>query len=590
MYLSFPRFIAIFTLISACIAGQDVDTQAPFEYQGTRPRSSTGAAGRYPEPEPSTRWEFNLEPSPNTTGNYVFESVASLLQQWPNTRYRNGHTIVPVTLPIGTLLHHGTHQPAVPSVPAWVAIDPEHSYLFCDAISPSSGCWHLTLAATRPLKLLYFDGSSGAKIQGALDAQDLLVWGEVAKEPLESEGKRIKDLCEWGRKYELDGFLRQAVDFEIMLCDFTKGVDVVSFLNLKTILPHDRLRSTTTTNRTDGMANNTYREPDTSKPYPPFFLALESGSWHRTFPGLTRAKLDLPRLVSFYDTDQFPSLLEWRLSLGSGEGAAGQGERYDHRLRAMSKQDREGLLGRLDEVLRIEGESGVDWESLVRSVVQRYADRLEVLQYVLGDATVPQKEKDDRALEVIRNTHKYISTILAPYILNSANPPSSLSSSYKPTNLSWATPVFENCASIHTKYTAHLRLTRSEALIRDSVDSVLHEICRVLVGVWAEGVELGLEGDNSGPLITVHIKDGAKKVQMKWSRKINGLMAWLDWNVWVKCRPACGFEDMCWLPTWPGWPWTKHNEIGANPDPQDEYWRRPEPQCIRRVFPLLYLP
>ena len=36
------------------------------------------------------RWNFNIAPSPNATENYIFETVASLLQQWPNTRYRNG--------------------------------------------------------------------------------------------------------------------------------------------------------------------------------------------------------------------------------------------------------------------------------------------------------------------------------------------------------------------------------------------------------------------------------------------------------------------------------------------------------------------
>lgn len=35
-------------------------------------------------------WNFDIAPSPNGTANYIFETVSSLLQQWPNTRYRNG--------------------------------------------------------------------------------------------------------------------------------------------------------------------------------------------------------------------------------------------------------------------------------------------------------------------------------------------------------------------------------------------------------------------------------------------------------------------------------------------------------------------
>ncbi|KAG2076603.1 hypothetical protein BDR04DRAFT_1149044 [Suillus decipiens] len=28
-------------------------------------------------------------------------------------------------------------------------------------------------------------------------------------------------------------------------------------------------------------------------------------------------------------------------------------------------------------------------------------------------------------------------------------------------------------------------------------------------------------------------------------------MSWLDWSVWIKCRPACGPEEVCYLSSWP---------------------------------------
>ncbi|EFI27974.1 hypothetical protein CC1G_14466 [Coprinopsis cinerea okayama7 len=128
----------------------------------------------------STSWRFD-EPLRNTTSNFVFESVSSLLQQWGNTRYRHGHNIVPGTIPIGTLLYHGTwfNGRTVPSTPEWVATDPEHSHVFCRELVDGEGCWMLTLAVTRPLKVLYFDGSSAAMSYGCMDTQDLIVWGEV---------------------------------------------------------------------------------------------------------------------------------------------------------------------------------------------------------------------------------------------------------------------------------------------------------------------------------------------------------------------------------------------------------------------------
>ena len=152
-----------------------------------------------PTEEP-TRWDFFQKPNQDSTSQLVFNTANSLLQRWQNTRYRNGqinvflilihiyhptkknlgHTIVPGTIPIGTLLYHGTNKEEIPHTPEWTATDPDHSYFFCYATPDNPECWHLTLVATRPLKVLYFDGSSAAKfLGGSMDSQDILTWGEV---------------------------------------------------------------------------------------------------------------------------------------------------------------------------------------------------------------------------------------------------------------------------------------------------------------------------------------------------------------------------------------------------------------------------
>jgi len=73
--------------------------------------------------------------------------------------------------------------------------------------------WHLTLAATRPLKILYFDGNSAAKIQceGTMDIQDIISWGEPRPDRWFDEEGRITDLCTWGNEFGIDGFVRLAV-------------------------------------------------------------------------------------------------------------------------------------------------------------------------------------------------------------------------------------------------------------------------------------------------------------------------------------------------------------------------------------------
>lgn len=124
-----------------------------------------------------------------------------------------GHNIVTGVIPIGTLLYHGTLLDTIPTGPEWIATDPEHSIIFCREME--GGGWHLTLAATRTLKLLYFDGNSAAKIpEGTMDTQDIITWGGPRPDRFNDEWNRIRDLCAWGKEFKIDGFVRFAVTLD----------------------------------------------------------------------------------------------------------------------------------------------------------------------------------------------------------------------------------------------------------------------------------------------------------------------------------------------------------------------------------------
>ncbi|KAF4579301.1 hypothetical protein EYR36_001111 [Pleurotus pulmonarius] len=500
-------------------------------------------------------WDLNKIPDPDSTGHLIFDTAASLLQHWPNTRYRNGHNIVPGLVPTGTLLYHGRRDNNIPSVPEWVATDPEHSILFC-----REECWHLTLVTTRPLKVLYFDGSSAAKMEGGpMDSQDIVAWGEIKPDWTFNERRRIEDLCEWGKKFNLDGFVS-----EIMLCDFSVGVEVTSFLNL-----------------TSKMAGKDRPRLDT--------LSAEviiAGSWHNFYPGETRIVLDLSRLVSFYDTSLSPSLVHKR---------RGQ-ERRQHRLEGMAGSDIRSTMQRLANVL---GESQaspstnqIDWATLIKIIVTRFSDRLDLVRYVLNatDSQTEDRKLIDRAKEVQR----HLSTMLGPYTLASATPPNA-------SDVSWASPVYRECSVAHTSYIARQQhgFTHSERLLLGAVEDTSGEICRVITKMWAEGVLAGLDGQlEYPPPDTVDLS----ALLVEWTVSVNTLMEWLDWSVWVRCNPACSFEEFCYLPTWPffGNP-RRRRPPGPGPELYqserptayadeehsnfEEDWEIPKPKCVRRLEP-----
>jgi hypothetical protein len=92
----------------------------------------------------------------------------------------------------------------VPDVPEWFAFDFEHAYLFC-----TNHCYVISAQAKRDLRLLHFDGSSAAKMNdGPLDSQDFVIWGKPRPDKFFSERERIKALCDWGKPFGLDGFVR----------------------------------------------------------------------------------------------------------------------------------------------------------------------------------------------------------------------------------------------------------------------------------------------------------------------------------------------------------------------------------------------
>ncbi|KAG0697383.1 hypothetical protein DFH29DRAFT_878735 [Suillus ampliporus] len=528
------------------------------------------------------QWRFDEGPAENATGNLIFDTVNSFLQHWPNTRYR--HNIVPGVVPIGTLLYHGTPLDTIPTEPDWIATDPEHAILFAGHDARDGGGWLLTLAATRPLKVLYFDGSSAAKaMNGTMDVQFLVAWGDSIPERV-SDSEVIKVLCTWGKKFGIDGFARMEMDFEVMLCDFTAGVEVVSFLHV--VVP----------------------ENHTAFPHPPpfdsdiwirTFEVMHAGSWHNRYPGDSRISLDLTGLISLYDTSLAPSLVPVRAGL----------ERCDHRVLGISSEDISRFMRELTEVVSRPDPvgSGIDWKTLIHVIVDRYADRLELMQHILNFTSSNSQELLQRA----KLAQTQLRIMLTPYLLYSTVVPCPGTSGVNASR--WASPMFRHCATTHTSAMINQKplMTSSERLLLKAIEDTTREICRVTTKMWADGVMNGLDS-----LFPVEI-DGEPEVtrlMAEWRENVQKLMSWLDWSVWIKCRPACGPEEMCFLPTWPVSDPSRQPPPLRNPrhTADAEYladrvrppskgqaiadelvflgtpaedWRKPQPKCITRLQP-----
>ena len=87
----------------------------------------------------------------------------------------------------------------------WLATDPEYSFTYC-----RHRCYLYTYVTTRPLRLAYFDGSSASNATafGAMDSQEIVLWGNVPPDRTRNDDARILELCKWGEQFKLDGFVR----------------------------------------------------------------------------------------------------------------------------------------------------------------------------------------------------------------------------------------------------------------------------------------------------------------------------------------------------------------------------------------------
>ncbi|KAH9027495.1 hypothetical protein EDB83DRAFT_1914604 [Lactarius deliciosus] len=460
---------------------------------------------------------------------YIFTHLTLRWAHYPHPA--PGHSLVPATVPKGTILYHGRTDGRIPSEPDWLAFDFEHAYFF--GRGPS---YVISLQAKRDLRLVYFDGSSAAKMKdGPMDSQDVILWGRPQPDKYFSERERIKALCDWGKPFGLDGFVRMEFHFEVMICDILDPMEVVTFLNL---LPRNQTSTPRRPPRPPGFPHRPERpipfpSPPSSKPPSGWRGSLLSdhrsalevflaGGWHDRVPGETRVHLDYSGLVTFYDTS-LTSLVESRYGK----------DRLHLRLEGISVLDSERVRAELQTVLTREqdGRSGVDWGSIARVVTERYAGRLEYLRLLLSPNTTFADP-----LERATIARAQLLVMLAPYI-TTTDVPERLPAS---ANLSWAAPIAQRCATTQTSHIPLGILTPQEARIHAAVEHTIQEICRRMVLIWVE-------------FFDIEAADEAKATDASEMahEQISELMTWLDWSVWVRCEPGCGLGEICYIPSWP---------------------------------------
>ncbi|KZS90514.1 hypothetical protein SISNIDRAFT_457673 [Sistotremastrum niveocremeum HHB9708] len=490
---------------------------------------------------------WNYPPSREAPHNLVFNAIDSVLNSWASKLYRNGHAFFPATIPRGTVLYHGKDAHAQPTGPEWLAFDPEHSYMFSTF---SSRSWLLTYEVNDALKMGMFDGSSAAKMDGgSMDLQDMLIWGWTIEENLGSrENERIEQLCQWGEELGLDGFIRLEVSYEIMLCDFTKKLRVVSQSkltpsNIADVVPQPVPPTFESTSLAENISEGRLPPPGwigSFRSLPSVITeALLAGQWHTPE---SRVKVDMSRYVTFLNP-KFTSVTTYRKENPS---------RLGFRIGNATAEEISTFKSDVVTALQAapDAASGIDWRSISRVIVERFSDRIERLNHTLSRVD----DGSINASTAASSARSQLQVMLMPYLLTHAVP-SNDSSASPDADIAWAKPIHEMCSTTLIPRLGDDAL-ESEVFLRDSIHGVTKEICRVVTLLWTSAYDIEFQ---PVPVVESRVS--------RWGRQVRELMTWLGWASWVRCRPACSDDSFCYLPTW-----------SASPDAE---LASMEPKCMR---------
>lgn len=549
----------------------------------------------------------------SSTSPLIFHSTFSLLHQWSNTFYPNGHTIATATIPPHTNLYHAHGNSSFPPSPEWFAFDASMAYAILGGLSDSH---LLTFRTTRPVHVLYFDGTSAALTDnGSMDTQMLLLYNNSANvpdnpiwprppprrpnettpyppprwgygrppprfNPLQGEYDRADGLCRFIRESSLggpgwgfEGVVRMNAAFELIWCNFTSpSAQLVSWLNVSApflagVAPGRYWRYMNTAFRGRGA-------------YEWFLAAARTYGFTRGMPGMgeSRVKIDSCGLFSFYDgamEDQSRIRIKaeqarlnltanglWKLPAHAGDRAAAL-RKLTHRrryLRATNISISDGLYMRAEleermrETLEVKSTacSGIDWVALTQRIVTDYSTELLELRTLLAGSTPRTNASEIRSW--LSDIRTLIHALYMPYYEYPSYTPSTIDQAFSTAHPS-SLAALDLCKTQHNVLDLNQPLSKSENVTYTSILETLNSICSVLLPLFLSTERLWLQHFNNItrlPNLTPDLRSTISSTTLSNLQALEELMAWLGWDEqYTTCNPGCELGQVCAIPIWP---------------------------------------
>jgi hypothetical protein len=316
--------------------------------------------------------------------------------------------------------------------------------------------------------------------------------------PGEGDPARAVDLCRFAKEFRADGIVRMEMGFEMIFCDFSNGLELISAVR-QPLLKERSISNFLTLYEWARASAMRYDDIGGRRIRLDFSTMASAWFYPLNFSNANPERPDLPRLVG------------------------------------ISSEDREAIQGHINRTAMAKLAPGVNWqESVVDMVVERFSDRIATL-------TREDCGAEEFISQVVVETNFFIPAPVQGGDISALTDSDGLTSE-----------AIERCAAYHLRPATFRRKewTEEDGLIHTTVSTVTKTIC----DAFFEARNL-IAMANS--LLTVHprlaskVSDETVRTAVADGKAIlKGLANKLQWTTWRKCK-GCGVDEVCFVPMFP---------------------------------------
>ncbi|KRZ98563.1 uncharacterized protein AC631_05679 [Debaryomyces fabryi] len=456
----------------------------------------------------------------------IFNTVHSGLKQKDSNIHPVGVSFIPAYIPQNTRLYHARSDRNIPDMFEWIAFNYEFSYSFSgfkrrveeQEFSRNDRGFLFTFRTKRPLnKVIFLDGASAAKSAPFMDQQMILSKQENISEPVD-ERLAAEKICNWGKSFGLQGFIRLEVGYEMVLCDFHENVEVIS--NISLAAANDLIKFPAEELKYVSGPHMPHQTPKV--PLPPNYNSL---SYNRSLL-LNHLQavsgFEWVRSGSYQDPGEERIFLDFANMITPLNKTFINPDSYIRNISYIAQNLKEAIIEDLETIYKTPTDPfyKTNWPVVTNLITLKFSPMLVNLNSSLY-------HKDSKS--VSDNIQLLTYNFIRRYISEDVN--------YTEQNMEAA---YKTCVLDYVWYTYPLQ--GSDYLIYSSIFKVHSVIIRLIFDLFDVSRELTYQ---------IYVNDIHRKFDWKtFQIRIGNLMKLLNWSDFYQCSQKCGSDEFCYTPTW----------------------------------------